>query len=129
VDTVEHLHLTGLAPGAYELHVERLAVPNSGSGETYGLAWYSSVLWTNLPPQVVFNSARLGTGNTATLQFQLLSGQAGNFQLLGATHLTSPIDWTLVPSAPFVQTGANTFEMQLNLGSAPERFFRLAVTP
>ena len=129
LDTIEHLHLTGLAPGAYELHVERLAVPNSGKSETYGLAWYSSVSWTNLPPKVIFNSARIGAGNTATLQFQLASGQSGNFQLQGATNLIPPVIWTPLSSVPFTQTGSNTFQMQINLSPGPAHFFRISASP
>ena len=129
VDTIEHLHLTGLTPGAYELHVERLSVPNSGNSETYGLAWYSSVLWTNLPPHVVFEKASLGAGHTATIQFQLAGGQAGNFQLQGATNLAPPVVWTPLPLVPFVQTGSNTFQMQWSLYPGPEHFFRISVTP
>ena len=45
VDTTEHLHLEGLGPGVYELRVERLNVPNSGSSEEIALAIYSSVNW------------------------------------------------------------------------------------
>ncbi|HUC86491.1 MAG TPA: S8 family serine peptidase [Candidatus Acidoferrales bacterium] len=129
VDTIQHLHLTGLAPAAYELQVERLAVPNAGSGETYGLAWYSSVPWANLPPKVVFTSARLGADDTATLQFQLASGQAGNFQLQGATNLVPPVNWTAVPNAPFSQIDTNLFQLQVNLGSGRAHFFRLSAAP
>ncbi|WP_182866192.1 S8 family peptidase [Rhodopirellula sp. JC639] len=51
VDNVEHLHLTNLQPGRYELQVIRRVVPNSGNGETYALAWHSDASFTQ-PPQV-----------------------------------------------------------------------------
>jgi hypothetical protein len=129
VDTIQHLHLTGLAPGAYELQVERLSVPNSGNEENYGLAWYSSVLWTNLPPKVIFNGVTLGGGGAAVVQFQLVSGQAGNFQLQGTASLSSPVVWTPLTDVPFIQTGSNTFQMQLGLNLGPIHFFRLSVAP
>jgi subtilisin family serine protease len=45
VDNVEHISLTGLTPGMYELHVERLPVPNSGNSEEYATAWFSDGTW------------------------------------------------------------------------------------
>jgi hypothetical protein len=130
VDTVEHLHLTGLQPAAYELHVERLNVANSGSNEAYGLAWYSSVPWTNLPPQVVItNTSLVGGGGAVSFQFQLAAGQAGNFQLLTATNLTSPVSWTLLSGLPFTQTGPNAFQMQIGLAPGPTHFFRIGAVP
>ena len=129
LDTVEHLHLSGLQPAAYELHVERLSVPNSGSSEPYGLAWYSSVPWTNLPPKVTISKATLSVGGVATIQFQLVSGQAGNFQLLTATSLNPPVVWTPLPSVPFTQTGPASFQMQMNLAAGPTHFFRISATP
>ena len=129
LDTIQHLHLTGLSPGAYELKVERLFVPNSGGSEPYGLAWYSSVPWTNLPPTVVFLGAALGAGNVATLQFQLVSGQAGDFQLQSATDLTPPVVWTPLANVPFTQTGLNNFQMQTPPGQSGAHFFRLSAIP
>ncbi len=46
VDTVEHLHLEDLAPGDYELHVERRQVAGSGSGEEFALAIFSETPWS-----------------------------------------------------------------------------------
>ena len=129
LDTVEHLHLTGLAPAAYELRVERLYVPNSGTNEAYGLAWYSSVPWTNLPPKVNITKATLGAGSVATVQFQLVDGQAGNFQLQSATTLNAPISWTPLTGVPYTQIGTNSFQMQLTLAQGPMHFFRISVTP
>ena len=129
LDTVEHLHLTGLAPAAYELHVERLYVPNSGTNEAYGLAWYSSVPWTNLPPKVKITKATLGAGIVATIQFQLTGGQAGNFQLQNATTLNPPVNWTPLSSVPFTQTGPASFQMQMTLAPGPLHFFRISATP
>jgi hypothetical protein len=129
LDTIQHLHLTDLSPGAYELHVERLFVTNSGNSEPYGLAWISSVPWTNLPPQVELTSAQIGPDHTATVQFQLVNSQAGNFQLQSAPTLTPPMTWTPLPNVPFTQTGPNTFQMQINLGQGPSSFFRIATTP
>jgi hypothetical protein len=129
VDTVEHLHLTGLSPAAYELHVERLYVPNSGRSEPYGLAWYSSVAWMNMPPKVMISEATLGAGGVATIQFELVGGQAGNFQLESATTLNPPISWTPLPGVPFSQTGPESFEMQMNLGPGPTHYFRINAAP
>jgi hypothetical protein len=129
IDTVEHLHLTGLAQGAYELHVERLSVPNSGNSETYGLAWYSSVPWSNLPPEVAFTGASLGAGNVATLRFKLVSGQAGNFQLQRTSSLTPPVIWSPLTTVSYTQNGSNTFQMQLSLNLGPVNFFRISTAP
>ncbi len=129
LDTIQHLHLTGLTAGAYELKVERLFVPNSGESESYGLAWYSSVLWTNLPPQVVFNGAGLGPGHVANLQFQLVSGQAGNFRLQTTTDLAAPVIWIPLANVPLTQTGLNSFQMQPPLDPSASHFFRLEAIP
>ncbi len=45
VDNVEHLHVSNLPDGDYELHVVRRDVLNSGSGEEYALAWHSTTPW------------------------------------------------------------------------------------
>ncbi len=50
VDNVEHISLTGLEPGVYQLHLERLAEPNSGDSEDYAIAWYSNGSWQPLSP-------------------------------------------------------------------------------
>jgi hypothetical protein len=47
VDNVEHISLTDLQPGEYELHVQRLTVTNSGNSEEYGIAWYSDGEWSS----------------------------------------------------------------------------------
>jgi hypothetical protein len=129
VDTVEHLHLSGLATAAYELHVERLYVTNSGTSEPYGLAWYSSVPWTNLPPRVSITKATLGAGGVAAIQFQLLGGQAGNFQLQTAATLNPPVSWTPLPGVPFTQIGPTTFQVQMNLAPGPTHYFRVSAAP
>lgn len=49
VDNVEHLHVTDLQPGDYQLQVVRRNVPNSGSGETYALAWHSDAEFAQAP--------------------------------------------------------------------------------
>jgi hypothetical protein len=122
------LHLTGLPAGAYQLNVERLNVPNSGNSESYGLAWYSSVVWTNLPPVVRFTgvSAPAGGGNV-NLQFQLTSGQAGGFQLQTTTNVI-PTAWAPVAGATWTQTGPNSFQFQQPIG-AGQHFFRIHPTP
>jgi hypothetical protein len=127
VDTIEHLHLTGLPPGAYQLNVERLNVLNSGNSEPYGLAWFSSVAWTNLPPAVRFTGVEAVAGGNINLQFQLAVGQAGNFELLAATNLNHAM-WTPVAGATWTQTGSNVFQMQQPIGSG-QRFFRIRPTP
>jgi hypothetical protein len=129
VDNVQHLHLTGLKPGAYELKVQHQPVLNSSGNEPYGLAWYSSVAWTNLAPQVKFQKASLGAGNLATLQFQLTAGQAGNFQLLSATNLVAPISWVAVTNATLSQSSSNMFALQTTLSAGRAQFFRLVATP
>ncbi len=129
VDTIQHLHLMNLTPGAYQLNVERLSVPNAGVGEPYGLAWYSSVPWTNLPPTVGLVATTLGAGGTATLQFQPVSGQAGKFELQGTSSLTRPINWTTIPNTAWTQTGSNTFQFQLAIAAAALQFFRVSATP
>jgi hypothetical protein len=129
IDTIQHLHLTNLTPGSYQLNVERLFVPNSANSEPYGLAWYSSVPWTNLPPTVSFVGASLSAGNTASLQFNLESGQAGNFVLQGTASLAPPIKWTPIASTAWSQTGSNTFEVQLPVAAGSPRFFRIGATP
>ena len=40
VDNIEHIALTNLVPGEYELHVERLPVTDSGDSEEFAIAWY-----------------------------------------------------------------------------------------
>jgi hypothetical protein len=128
VDTIEHLHLTGLAPGAYQLNVERLNVPGSGQSEPYGVAWYSSAVWTNQPPVVRFTGVNAPSGGgIMNLQFQLLSGQAGGFQLQSTTNVV-PAVWTPVVGVSWTQTGSNTFLVQQPLG-AGQRFFRIQPTP
>ena len=127
VDTIEHLHLTGLTPGAYQLNVERLNVPGSGNSEPYGLAWYSSVAWTNLPPVVLFTGVSAPVGGNVNLQFQLTSGQAGSFDLHTATNLNQAV-WTPVTGATWTQTGSNTFQIQQPMGVG-QRFFRVRPAP
>jgi hypothetical protein len=129
VDTVEHLDLTGLQPGAYEFKVERLSVPNSGDSEPYGLAWHSTVLWTNQPPVLGSLSASLASAGIALFQFKLLSGQAGNFELQGAADLSHPVSWTVPSNATLTQTGSDTFQFQLPLDTSPTRFFRIQASP
>jgi hypothetical protein len=129
IDTIQHLHLTNLTAGAYQLNVEHLFVPNSSISEPYGLAWYSSVPWTNLPPTVNFVGASLGAGGTAILQFQPVSGQAGKFELQGTPSLAPPINWTTIPNAAWTQTGSNTFQFQLPIAEASLQFFRVSATP
>lgn len=128
VDTVQHLHLTNLPPGAYELQVQRFFVANSGDSEPYGLAWYSNVPWTNQAAQIAFTGATTGAGGTVTLQFQLVSGQAGNFQLQSATDLRPPVTWTAL-NVPATQTGPNTYAMQIGTEQGPAHFFRISAAP
>jgi hypothetical protein len=87
------------------------------------------VPWTNLPPKVAVTKASVGAGSVATIQFQLVGGQAGNFQLQSTTQLAPPVIWTPMSTVPFTQTGPSTFQMQLNLGSGSTHFFRISATP
>ncbi len=127
MDTIEHLHLTGWPPGAYELNVERLNVPGSGGSEPYGLAWYSSSSWTNLPPVVRFTGVSAPLDGDVNLQFQLTSGQAGGFELQTATNL-SPAVWRPVAGAIWTQTGSNIFQIEQPIVTG-ETFFRIRAMP
>lgn len=46
-DNTEHLRLTNLEPGHYQLVVERKLILDSGEGEEYGLAWFSTGTWAH----------------------------------------------------------------------------------
>lgn len=75
VDTIEHVAESGLAPGDYELHVERRFVAGSGNGEEFALAWHADGTW------VVSTAPRL-SATPATLSLaaggrQTLSLDAG----------------------------------------------------
>ena len=50
VDNVEHISITSLGPGEYQLQVARLAVSNSGSGEPFALAWHADGIWQKSCP-------------------------------------------------------------------------------
>ena len=125
VDTIQHLHLTNLTPGAYQLSVQRVFVQNATATEPYGLAWYSTVPWTNLPPKIASVGATLGAGNTASFQVQLASGQANNFQLQETDSLVKPIVWTPVANPTWVQTGPNTYQAQVPFSSGASHFYRI----
>ncbi len=129
IDTIQYLHLTNLTPGTYQLNVERLSVPTAGASEPYGVAWYSSVPWTNLPPTVTFLGADLAAGNTANLQFQLVTGQAGNFALQSTASLTAPVVWAPAASLGWTQTGPNTFQASVPVVPAGPQFFRVVALP
>jgi len=129
IDTIQYLHLTNLTTGAYQLNVERLAVPTAGPSEPYGLAWISSVPWTNIPPSVTLLGASLAAGNMATLQFQLATGQAGNFALQSASSLTAPIVWTAPATVAWTQTGPNTFQASVPIQPGAPQFFRIVAQP
>lgn len=62
VDNVEHLHLAGMQAGKYEIHVVRRDVANSGTSESYALAWHSNGVFV-FPPQV--ESIRINDGSPA----------------------------------------------------------------
>jgi hypothetical protein len=124
IDTIQHLHLTNLTSGAYQLNVTRQYVPTAGTNESYGLAWYSSVPWTNLPPTIVLTRMSVVAGNTANVQFQVTSGQGANFVVQSAPSLAPPIHWTTA-NAVWSQTGPNTFQAQLPIQSGVTQFFRV----
>lgn len=126
VDTIQHLHLTNLTPGAYQLNVQRISVQNATATEPYGLAWYSGVTWTNIPAKIASVGASLSDGNTATFQVQLASGQANNFHLEETSSLAKPVVWTPVPNPSWVQTAPNTYQAQIPLSSGPTHFYRIA---
>jgi hypothetical protein len=131
IDTIQHLHLTNLTPGAYQLDVIRLSVPNTIDGEPYGLAWYSGAMWTNTTPvSPTLNSvvATLGAGGTISVQIQAANAQAGNLQLQSTPTLAPPIIWTTVSGATFIQTGTNAFQAQVPIQSGAAQFFRVSAT-
>lgn len=125
IDTIQHLHLTNLPAGAYQLNVLRAYVPTAGNSEPYGLAWYSSASWTNIPPTLALTSASLASGHAVTLQVQLTSGQTGSFEVQSTTSLNLPIIWTTVNNVIWTQTGPNTFQAQLPIQPGPAQFFRI----
>jgi hypothetical protein len=129
IDAIQHLHLENLPPGAYQLNVERVYVPTAGNSETYGLAWYSSVPWTNLPPTVALLGATLGSGNVANIQVQLKSGQAANLVVQSTTRLAPPIVWTTVANSSWTQTGSGAYQAQLPIQPGAAQFFRIEATP
>ena len=129
IDTIQHLHLTNLPSGVYQLNVERQYVSTAGDSEPYGLAWYSSVPWTNAPPSVNLTGLSLGAGNIANLQFQLTGGQAAGFAVQSTPNLTPPIVWTTAADAVWTQTGVNLFQAQVPLTTGATRFFRIAAIP
>lgn len=45
VDNVEHIPLTTLPPGDYEVHVERPNISDTAPSGGYALAWHSTVPW------------------------------------------------------------------------------------
>lgn len=50
VDNTEHLRVSSLLPGRYQLVVERTLRLSSGDGETFGLAWIADGVWVHDPP-------------------------------------------------------------------------------
>jgi hypothetical protein len=126
IDTIQHLHLTNLTAGVYQLNVERQYVSTAGNSESYGLAWHSSVPWTNAPPSVILTGSSLGSGNVAHLQFKLTGGQAAEFAVQSTPSLVPPIVWTTANNAVWTQTGVNFFQAQVPLETSASRFFRIA---
>ncbi|MGO8701733.1 MAG: S8 family peptidase [Limisphaerales bacterium] len=126
IDTIQHLHLTNLTAGVYQLNVERQYVPTAGKSEPYGLAWDSSVPWTNVPPSVSLTGSSLGPGNAANLQFRLTGGQAADFAVQSTPSLAPPIVWTTANNAVWTQTGVNLFQAQVPFETGAAGFFRIA---
>jgi hypothetical protein len=126
IDTIQHLHLTNLTAGVYQLNVERPYVSTAGNSEPYGVAWYSSAPWTNVPPSVILTGSSLGSGGVANFQFQLTGGQAADFAVQSAPSLAPPVIWTTANNAIWTQTGVNLFQAQVPLAPGAARFFRIA---
>jgi hypothetical protein len=124
IDTIQHLHLTNLTAGIYQLNVERQYVPTAGNSEPYGLAWYSSVPWTNVPPAISLTGVSAAAGNAVTLEVQVTGGQTANFLTQSTPSLSPPIQWTGV-NAVWSQTGPNTFEAQVPVQPGAAQFFRV----
>ena len=111
VDNVEHLYVSTLPPGRYDLQVEKNAQGQVSASETYGLAFE----FFNVPLSIT------GSNANAVLTWPL--APAG-FELQSATNLGQSMIWTTVATPATVDTNAN-----LNVVVVPQtggnQFFRL----
>jgi hypothetical protein len=63
------------------------------------------------------------------VQFQLVTGQAGNFALQSTSSLAAPVVWAPAASVGWTQTGPNTFQTSVPVGPVGPQFFRVVALP
>ncbi|MGA9779388.1 MAG: S8 family serine peptidase [Verrucomicrobiia bacterium] len=113
VDNVEHIFVSQLAPGRYDLQVWKAGgIPRAGivsSSETYAVAWeFSSTL---------LNAASSGANLVLTWPIY-----PDGFVLASATNLAAPIIWSTNNPAPVV---TNNLDQVLVSATNAGQFFRL----
>ncbi len=113
VDNVEHIFVSQLAPGRYDLQAWKAGgIPRAGivsSSETYALAWEFSSTWLNVAP----------SGTNLVLSWPIYPD---GFVLASATNLTAPIIWSTNNPAPVVTNHLNWILVSATNAS---QFFRL----
>lgn len=109
VDNVEHLYVTNLAAGRYDLQVWRKGGITELANETYALAFENF----SLPLEIVRN------GNQVVISWSV--APAG-FRLQSTSDLNPPISWTDVTTAPTVTNNQNRVVLD---AASSAQFFRL----
>ena len=114
VDNVEHIFVTKLPPGRYDLQVLKsggLGGKSVSTSETYGLAFefFTETL----------GCARSGNGNVILTWPVYPAG----FVLQSTANLKSPASWTIVNVTPVVSNRQNVVTLSATTGN---QFFRLA---
>jgi subtilase family protein len=109
VDNVEHIFLTSLPPGRYDLQVQKDPDAQASAGETYALVFE-------------FFSQRLdGQPSGSNLILSWPVAPTG-FRLVSTSNLTLPLAWTPVNASVTISNGQNTVTVPAGEAS---RFFRL----
>ncbi len=108
VDNVEHLFITHLPAGRYDLQVQKSGATQVSASETYALAFE----FFDMPLSIV------RSGSTVSLSWP--SAPTG-FRLYSSTSL-SPANWSPVNTAPTVSNGRNVVTLSISPG---DQFFRL----
>ena len=111
VDNVEHLFLSALAPGRYDLQVLKKRAGRITASETYALAFEMFGLKLNIAL----------TNNNAVISWPLAPT---GFRLQSTTSLTPPVAWTSVNATVSVNTNTGQNIVTLPVGVA-NQFFRL----
>jgi hypothetical protein len=109
VDNVEHLYVTNLAAGRYDLQVWRKGGIAELANETYALAFENF----SLPLQIAQN------GNQVVILWPV--APAG-FRLQSTSDLNPPISWTDVTTAPTITNNQNRVVLD---AASSAQFFRL----